>query len=773
MKSYLELIPISAKVHRKQNKMTIICIILSVFLVTAIFSMADMEIRHQKIKVLNMYGNWHVMLSDVEDGKAELIKSRPDVEFMADYGAINNKIDEEFYIGGKKAALCGAEEIIEGIIGSVTKGEYPKKGGEIMLSPNAEKSLNINVGDSVTVETPFGDFEYTVSGFGAGNGAEEKYDAVTAFMTLEAFDKINELRGGGKNDRVRYIRFKGRTNVRKAIGDIKERYSLTDENVSENTYLLGVTGFGKGSYMTGMYLVAAILFVLVLMAGVLMIAVSLNSNVSERTGFFGMLRCIGASKKQVMRFVRLEALNWCKTAVPIGIVLGIAVTWGLCAFLLLMAGSYYREMPQMQISAVGVVSGILSEVSAVLLAAQSPAKKAAKAEPVSAASGNAVNIKKVRRAANTRFIKIETALGIHHAVSEKKSFVLMSFSFALSIILFLSFSAFIGYVKNAAIPLQEYRPDISISSGDSTRSLKRSLISEISGRECVKRVFGRSMKLNIPIKPGGKINVVSYDEYQFDMAENYIIEGDPERARGGRGFVLTVYRADNPLKVGDKIELEGGEAEVAAILSDCPFESEKGTQTVICSEEVFEKLIGKSGYSVIDIQLTKKADDEVVNGLYDLAEGNVVFSDRRSVNRNARGGFLAIVLFVYGFLAIIALITVFNIMNSISMSVSARIRQYGAMRAVGMDAKQITRMIAAEAGTYAFFGCAVGCAIGMMLHKLIFELLITSYFGDGWQIPLIPTGVILLLAALSCAAAVYAPSKRIKNMAITDTIKAQ
>ena len=40
---------------------------------------------------------------------------------------------------------------------------------------------------------------------------------------------------------------------------------------------------------------------------------------------------------------------------------------------------------------------------------------------------------------------------------------------------------------------------------------------------------------------------------------------------------------------------------------------------------------------------------------------------------------------VYGFLIIIALITIFNMLNSISMSVSARIKQYGAMRAVGMD----------------------------------------------------------------------------------------
>ena len=38
MKSYLSLIPISAKVRRRQNRMTILCIVIAVFLVSAIFS---------------------------------------------------------------------------------------------------------------------------------------------------------------------------------------------------------------------------------------------------------------------------------------------------------------------------------------------------------------------------------------------------------------------------------------------------------------------------------------------------------------------------------------------------------------------------------------------------------------------------------------------------------------------------------------------------------------------------------------------------------------
>ena len=52
MKSYLSLIPISAKVRKRQNRMTMLCIIISVLLVTMIFSMADMAIRMEKTRVI-------------------------------------------------------------------------------------------------------------------------------------------------------------------------------------------------------------------------------------------------------------------------------------------------------------------------------------------------------------------------------------------------------------------------------------------------------------------------------------------------------------------------------------------------------------------------------------------------------------------------------------------------------------------------------------------------------------------------------------------------
>lgn len=96
-------------------------------------------------------------------------------------------------------------------------------------------------------------------------------------------------------------------------------------------------------------------------------------------------------------------------------------------------------------------------------------------------------------------------------------------------------------------------------------------------------------------------------------------------------------------------------------------------------------------------------------------------SARKSLILMAGSFALSIVLFltlcVYGFLLIIALVTLLNIMNSIFMSVSARSRQYGAMRAVGMDGWQMTKMIAAETATYALSGCFIGCAVGLAFYR--------------------------------------------------------
>ena len=145
--------------------------------------------------------------------------------------------------------------------------------------------------------------------------------------------------------------------------------------------------------------VAVVLFLLILVAGVLMISSSMNSSVAQRTKFFGMMRCIGMSKQQIIRFVRLEALNWCKTAIPIGCALGTVTCWILCLILRFLVKGEWVDMPLFAVSISGILSGAVVGIVTVFIAAHSPAKQAAKVSPVAAVSGNAEVSQHVGRAA--------------------------------------------------------------------------------------------------------------------------------------------------------------------------------------------------------------------------------------------------------------------------------------------------------------------------------------------------------------------------------------
>lgn len=772
MKSYLSLIPISAKVHKRQNRMTLLCIIISVFLVTTVFSMADMLIRAEKTRLINRHGNWHIQLENISESDAKQISRRPEVADAAWYEVINYDADKEYYAGSKKAVLYGVDETyMTEIMNGLCEGNYPENGREIMLSSNAKDALGIGIGDSITVNTPSGSMDYIVSGFGEDDDMfKNQTYLIGAYMNREAFHEICNMNHIEKVKPVYYIQFKEHINISKVIADIRETYGWMEENISENTAVLGMSGFSSNSTMRNLYSVAIVLFVLILIAGVFMISGSINSNVAQRTKFFGMMRCIGMSRQQIICFVRLEALNWCKTAVPAGIAFSIIITWGMCAILRYGIGGEFEEMPLFGLSAIGICSGVIVGIVTVLLAAQAPAKRAAKVSPVAAASGNVENIQ-VRHAANTQYAKIQTVLGIHHATSAKKNLLLMTGSFALSIVLILAFSAALDFAHALLPSLREWQPDCNIIGYGNACTVDRELVAEISEIPGVKRVYGNLYAGNIPVVSDENvidhISMVSYEEYMLQCAKDSLVSGDLSKIYGNSDYVLTIYNKNNPLKVGDRVRINSTELKVAGALSDGVFADDI---ILICSEETFIRLMGEQDYVMLNIQFTDSATDETVHAISNLAGDDNIFSDLRDSNRESNATFWATRLFGYGFLSIIGMITVFYIINSTSMSVSARIRQYGAMRAVGMDGRQLTKMIAAEVFTYALSGCVVGCALGLPMNRWLFTKLITSHFGVAWSFPAAEVGVILLIVLASVAAAVYAPSKRFRNMAVTEII---
>lgn len=520
-----------------------------------------------------------------------------------------------------------------------------------------------------------------------------------------------------------------------------------------------------------MYGIAAVLFAMVLLAGVLMISGSLNSNISQRTKFFGMMRCVGASRRQIIQFVRLEALNWCKTAVPAGVILGTLVSWGICAYMRYGIGGEFATMQVFGISPVGLLSGVLVGLVTVLLAAQSPAKRAAKVSPVAAVSGNSEIVPARRRAIRREVGRVERMLGIHHATASRKNWFLMTASFALTIILILCFSIGLDFAKGLIPSLKTWQPDIILNGYSNALVIEQNVKEKILGIPGVKSAFGTAYLDSVPAVSSRQgidhINLESYDEYLLESVKDEVVEGNLSDIYGDSDKVMTVYNKDNPLKVGDTVQIAGTEVTVTCSVTSALF---PGELLVICSQETFERLTGEQGLTMVGVQLDGDADDETVRQISKLAKSDVIFSDERERIMEDNSTFLTTQVGVYGFLVIIGMVSLFYIINSISISVAARTKQYGTMRAVGMDSGQLTRMITAEAFTYAVSGLVAGCGIGLPLSYFLHTLVITRYFGKIWQPPVAMLCIIVVFMMSCAAVAVYAPAKRIRNMAITETI---
>lgn len=774
MKSYLSLIPISAKVRKRQNRMTVLCIIISVFLVTAIFSVADMMIRTESDFMISNHGNWHIAIKNISQNNADEISNRSDVTAVGVASQFNFEGEQPYRVNEKRTVLYGTDEVyITQISNGIVEGTFPANDEEVMLTPNSVTALGVQLGDSVTLHTPAGDRTFTISGFGTDD--ESYYNNQTyligSYLTQSAFTSVIAQNGVTNNESTYYVQFESAAKAANAITELQTQYQLSDGSLSENTGVMGMAGQSNNTAMLSMYGLAAILFVLVLLAGILMISGSMNSIIAQRTQFFGMLRCIGASRQQIIRFVRLEALNWCKTAVPIGVVFGTIISWIICATLHYGIGGEFSTTPVFQISPVGLISGVVVGVVTVFLAAQSPAKRAAKVSPISAVSGNVDNKSSVKHAIKFSLGKIDNSLGIHHAVEKKKNWFLMTASFALTIMLVFSFSVILDFAKQLVPSLSVTSADIALSSYANKMDIERSLVDEIKKIDGVANAYGSSYVENIPATSSragiDHINIVSYDDTLLDYSKGSIAQGSLDTVYGNSNKVATVFNRNNSLHIGDTIQFAGEEVEITCALSQGLFGDDL---IIICSQETFDRIMGDTKYGLIGIQLDSNATEETIAEIRSLENDDIINTDQREGNKQNNATYWAARIVCYGFLAIIGVISLFNIVNSISMSVSARIKQYGAMRAVGMDNRQLKRMISAEAYTYAISGLIVGCGIGLPLSRFLYNRLITHYFGIEWRFPILWFGIVVAFIFISAIVSVYAPAKRIRNMPITATI---
>ena len=772
MKSYLSLIPISAKVRRRQNRMTILCVVIAVFLVSAIFSIADMMLRTQMNRAAGKDGSWHLQIAGITQSQAEQLAQQPDV-VCAGAGAVFNEGGEEDYrLNGKRVVLYGCDaQFLRVNRSAAFEGTFPEQDGEVLLGKGAARIFGVAIGDSVTLKLPDGQNRtLTVTGIG---GVDESYYGmqfalVDIYLLQETFESLLTGQGEALPQTVYDLQYTSAAKAAKALPQLQQQYG--EDAVHENLNVMGSAGQSNSTAFRTVYGMAGVLFALVLLAGVLMISGTMNSNIAQRTRFFGMMRCLGMSKQQVVHFVRMEALNWCRIAIPIGLVLGTFSSWAVCGALRYGIGGEFATTPVFRLSMGGLCAGAVVGVVTVLLAAQAPAKQAAEVPPVAAASGSE-QAAVVHHAANLGSGRTETALGIYHATASKKNWFLITASFALSIVLALGFIVILQFASLLLPSLAPWQADVIYTGYDNERVLPDTMAQQLRRMPGVARVWGCTGLVHVPASSDRnnveQVTFCSYDDFMLESSKSMVVKGRMAKNSGADNEVMTMYNKTNPIRVGDTITVNGVPLTVVGAFSQGIFSDDV---TIIAPETLFRRVAGEQNYNMIGVQLDRTASDETVLALAAFSSDQIVVQDLRESNRQDRGTYYAARIVLYGFLAIIGGISLLNIVNSISMSVSARMKQYGILRAIGMDDAQLKRMISAEAGTYAVSGLVVGIALGLVLNRKLYILLITHYFGAAWQVPWGCLAVIVVVVLAAVVLAVYTPVRRILMQPITATI---
>lgn len=674
MKNYLDLIPVSAKVHRRQTRMTRWCIVISVFLISAIFGMADMFLQSQKNLAIMIDGAWHVAFRELDEEQMAFLSARPEVKTVTRYAAANYKMNMDYEVGGVQTVLCGFDETFFEIYpaAGLLEGRFPKGTDEALVSESMRNRLGLGIGDEVEMTTPGGFLSFRISGFVEDTSMMLKADAFGLFVNTDTY--LSCFREATlREDFVCYVEFLPHCRIQKAIRDICGQLHIPEDQVSENARLMGTLMQSSDHNIWMLYLIAFLLAVLVAVSGMMMILGSMNSSVAQRTEFFGMMRCLGATTKQVRRYVRVEALYWCLKAIPTGLFASVVTVWALCRMLKVITPTWFGEMPGFGVSMPGLVFGTLIGLVTVLFASRAPARKASEVSPLTAVSGNADTVFAAKRGAHTRRMHVETALGLHHAAGSRKNLILLTSSFAFSIILFLGFGIGVDFMKHAIVTLRPDAPDVSIVGPEGAGDISDSLIAKLNENPNIRRVFRR-------------------------------------------------------------VSAEGAEEN-----------------------------------SILDIQLRDQSD-AVVEEIRSVAGEAYGFSDSRESNRETRAVYFSFALFVYGFLAVVALIAAFHIINSVGMSVSARMRQYGAMRAIGISIRQLRTMIAAETFSYLVGGLVEGLLLGLPLHYYLYRQAITLRWGDPWRVPVMECIIIAAVMTVSAAAAMTGPVRKIREMSVVETI---
>ena len=555
-------------------------------------------------------------------------------------------------------------------------------------------------------------------------------------------------------------------------GELKEKFAKERKKAkyqfTSRRYLISLETDKRGTSFFGLKYVAAIAIGIIIFTSVFCIKNSFDISITEKNKQYGMLRSIGATKKQVRKNVLFEATILALIGIPLGIFLGYFASF----ILVKISNIFLKELivteNEINFELVFDLNWMSAAISALLgmvtiyLSSLRIARKAAKVSPINSIRNSAdIKIKakklKVPKIIKSIF-KVGGEISYKNMKRNKKRYRVTIISIVLSIMVYISLTTFMQMMlKQIQLAVGKVDYDIACDiykENDEEIKILNNIAKTTEGvtdYTLLQTNLGKYDKefLNKEIKQisesypeNGTISIISvgdieYNKYIKSLGLNYndvkdkaiLIDTISTATIDASKKPVREIRMLN-LKENDKFDVKDDKGEkltfeIGKITKKRPFATNEEMsipyKILVLSDEYYNKTFKdekrySAYYKVKDASKVKNQIEESLKGYKqkDITNVQETYNDGKHL-------ITLVGIFLYGFIIIIILIGVTNIVNTITTSMELRKQEFAILRSVGMTNKEFNRMIRLETlfiGIKSlFFGIPLGTAISYGIYQ--------------------------------------------------------
>ena len=437
--------------NRGRNLVAVLAILMTTLMFTTLFTLAQSMSKNLIEMTFRQTGyDAQASFRNITEEQAALIASHPDVREVGNSIVLGLAENQE--LAGRQTEIRWADEsYARHSFALPTTGRLPESEDEIALDTIALDRLGIpqELGQSVTLEWQEGSSTFTLCGFWEGN--ESAY-AGMAWVSRDFADEAVAKAPGGEilGMRMAQVSLYSDQNIEADLDAILADTGLSGLEYSVNLAYspeMGATAFQESlSLYLGM--------ILVFIAGFLIIYNIFQISVTADIQFYGRLKTLGTTNRQIRRLIFGQAGRLCVLGIPLGLVLG----WLLGVVLVpVFLGMIEGETTASASPVIFLGSALFSGIT-VLLSCLRPARLAGKVSPIEALRMSDAVSKSKKNHKRRRGNASLSSMAWSNLGRNKKRTVTVICSLTLALVLLCSF-----YARNASFDMEKYLADLTLS----------------------------------------------------------------------------------------------------------------------------------------------------------------------------------------------------------------------------------------------------------------------------------------------------------------------